>query len=564
MKFLNDAKKSQTKGSVSFTEKLNKMFSSGEKSKTKSKIIFQLESLEITNLESYEIFSSYDVGECKVHICKNSNGKTFYLISEPNIDKIGKAMYAKIMRFLYVTLPSDVDTISSMRIFLKKKIIDISRKLKIDQHTIPILDTLLYYIMRDSFGYGLIDVLINDPNLEDILEESYNKPVGVIHKKFGEFGILDTNIQFNSLESCNAFVQKLVQRTGKSMTAAVPYMDSMTKEGHRIAATFGKEISLPGPNFTIRKFSEKPYTITMLLEMGTINPLIAAYVWTLLDSKAFILVIGSTAAGKTTTIGALSSLINPQLKITTIEDTSELRIGHTHWQRLITRKSSSILSDKYEVTMNELIKLSLRSRPDYIVVGEVRGEEISSLIQAVATGHGGLTSFHASDSSAALVRMQSPPMNVHLSGQMLISVILRQNRLVDPDGKISRRITEVTEIIPENNKIRLKKVMGWDPSSLAFYPNNVSELVKNSERLKEIATINGWTEEELTNQLVTRVCYLSRMLENNIKDFDTVTEELSKFYYDPLEKYHSVLNTKSLGEISNEKIASIKLANLGQ
>ena len=144
MKFLNDVKKSQTKGSVLFTEKLNKMFSSGEKSKTKSKIIFQLENLEITDLESYEIFSSYDVGECKVYICKNSNGKTFYLISEPTIDKIGKAMYAKIMRFLYVVLPSDVDTISSMRIFLKKKIIDISRKLKIDPHTIPILDTLLY------------------------------------------------------------------------------------------------------------------------------------------------------------------------------------------------------------------------------------------------------------------------------------------------------------------------------------------------------------------------------------------------------------------------------------
>ncbi|MFB5612260.1 MAG: type II/IV secretion system ATPase subunit, partial [Nitrosarchaeum sp.] len=368
MKFFDNIKKSRT-GTASFTEQLNNIFSSGEKSKTESKIIFRLENLEINNLDSYDIFSSYDVGECKVHICKDNTGKTFYLISEPPIDKIGKAIYTKIMRFLYVALPSDVDNIPSMRIFLKKKIIDISRKLKMDQQTIPILDNLLYYIMRDSFGYGLLDVLMNDQNLEDILEESYDKPVGVIHKKFGEFGILDTNIQFNSLESCNAFVQKLVQRTGKSMTAAVPYMDSMTKEGHRIAATFGKEVSLPGPNFTIRKFSEKPYTITMLLEMGTINPLMAAYVWTLLDSKAFVLVIGSTAAGKTTTIGAFSSLINPQLKITTIEDTSELRIGHTHWQRLITRKSSSILSDRYEVTMNELIKLSLRSRPDYIVVG---------------------------------------------------------------------------------------------------------------------------------------------------------------------------------------------------
>ena len=447
---------------------------------------------------------------------------------------------------------------------MKKKIIEISRKLKIDQYTIPIIDTLLYYMIRDSLGYGIIDVLMQDPYLEDIVEESFNQPVGVIHKKFGEYGILDTNIQFNSLENCNAFVQKLVQRTGKSMTAASPYIDSMTKEGHRIAATYGKEVSLPGPNFTIRKFSEKPYTITMLLEMGTINPMIAAYVWVLLDSKAFVLVIGSTAAGKTTTIGALSSLLNPQMKITTIEDTPELRIGHTHWQRLITRKSSSLLSDKYEVTMDDLVKLSLRSRPDYVVVGEVRGAEISSLFQAVATGHGGLTSFHASDASAALVRMESPPMNVHLSGQMLISVILRQNRLVDPDGKIVRRITEVTEVIPERNKIKLKKVLGWDPTSMQFYPDDVRELVKNSERLKEIATINGWTEEDLITQLVMRISYLKRMSQNNIKEFADVTQELDKFYYDPLERYLSLLGTKSIGELSLEKISSRRLSDLNQ
>ena len=418
--------------------------------------------------------------------------------------------------------------------------------------------------MRDSVGYGIIDALMQDPNLEDIVEESFNQPVGVIHKKFGEFGILDTNIKFESLENCNAFVQKLVQRTGKSMTAAVPYIDSMTKEGHRIAATFGKEISLPGPNFTIRKFSKRPYTITKLMKMGTISPLIAAYVWVLLDSKAFVLVIGSTAAGKTTTIGALSSMLNPQMKITTIEDTPELRMGHTHWQRLITRKSSSILSDKYEVTMDELVRLSLRSRPDYVVVGEVRGAEISSLFQAVATGHGGLTSFHASDASAALVRMESPPMNVHLSGQMLISVILRQNRLVDPDGKVHRRITEVSEVIPERNKIRLKKILGWDPVSMSFYPDDVMDLIKNSERLQEIAVINGWTEGDLMSQIVTRICYLNKMLQDDIIEFEEVTKELNKFYYNPLERYLTLLGTKSIGELSLEKISSRRLSDLSQ
>lgn len=538
----------KTNNVFSFFNKLSEVFASSLDIKHKSSINFQLQNLVIENLDSYKILSSYNVGDCKVYITQDKSGKVFYLISEPPINEVGKAIFSKIMHFLYVSLPPDLKNDRSTRIFLKKQIIEISRKLKIDKYTIPMLDSLLYYTMRDAFGYGLIDIPMKDHDLEDIVEESYNQPVGIVHKKFGEYGILDTNIKFNSIETANAFIQKLVQRTGKTMTAAVPYIDTMTKEGHRIAATFGKEVSLPGPNFTIRKFSDKPYTITKLIELGTINPLMAAYLWILLESKAFVLVIGSTAAGKTTTIGAISSLINPQHKVITIEDTPELRMGHTHWQRLITRKGTSIFSDKYEVTMDHLVRLSLRSRPDYIIVGEVRGEEVSSLIQAVSTGHGGLTSFHASDASSTLVRMESPPMNVHLSGQMLISVILRQNRLVDSDGGISRKVTEVTEVVPDRGKITLKTVMGFDPSASRFYPWYIDDLVKNSIRLKEIAMVNGWSEQDITNELVTRACYLSKMLRNKQTDFEIVKNELEKFYYDPLEKYISVLDTKMLGE----------------
>lgn len=541
--------------SASFVNKLKKAFSSKPKSK-KSKLVFELKNLSIDNLESYEIMHSYDVGDCKVYIAKNADGKTYYLISEPPIDAIGKAIYTKLMHYLYISLSSEFRNRKDARDVIKTKIFELSKEIGIYNHTAKIIDSLLYYIIRDSFGYGVIDVPMNDPYLEDIVEENFTKPVGVVHKKFGEYGILDTNIRFESTEAANSFVQKLVQRTGKSLTAAIPYIDSMTKEGHRIAATFGSEVSLPGANFTIRKFSDEPYTITRLIEMGTMSLMMAAYLWVLLDSKAFILVIGSTAAGKTTTIGAISSLINPQMKIITIEDTPELRFGHTHWQRLITRKSTSMFEDKYEVTMDDLVRLSLRSRPDFIVVGEVRGKEISSLIQAVSTGHGGLTSFHATDASSTLVRMESPPMNVHLSGQMLISIILRQNRLVDSNGKISRRVTEITEVVPEQNRIQLNPVMGWDASKSEFYPKNLEDLITNSVRLKEIATINGWTDEEIVNQLITRVCFLSSMMRNGKSDFDTVTKELAKFYYDPIHRCVCVLNTKSLGEFNYAKISS--------
>ena len=147
---------------------------------------------------------------------------------------------------------------------------------------------------------------------------------------------------------------------------------------------------------------------------------------------------------------------------------------------------------------------------------------------------------------------------------MLISVILRQNRLVDPDGKVHRRITEVSEVIPERNKIRLKKVLGWDPVSMSFYPDDVMDLIKNSERLHEIAVINGWTEGDLMSQIVTRICYLNKMLQDDIIEFEEVTKELNKFYYDPLERYLTLFGTKSIGELSLEKISSRRLSDLSQ
>ncbi|CDI05656.1 type II/IV secretion system ATPase subunit [Candidatus Nitrosotenuis uzonensis] len=528
--------------------KIGKMFSS--KPKKVSNLKFELQSISVPDLKSYSVVSQYGVGVCIVYIAKDSAGKMHYLVSEPPIGEKGKAIYSKIMNYLFISLSYDLPANESdIGGFIRKKIIEISKELGLLTSTTKILDKLQYYAIRDSFGYGIIDVLMKDQNIEDIVEESFDKPVGVAHKEYGEYGILDTNIWFNSFEMANSFVQKLVQRTGKSMTAAVPYIDTMTKDGSRIAATFGKEVSLPGPNFTIRKFSEEPYTITKLIELGTLNTLIASYVWLLLESKAFLLVIGSTAAGKTTTIGALSSLINPQMKITTIEDTPEMKIGHIHWQRLITRKSSSIFEDKYEVTMDDLIKLSLRSRPDYIVVGEVRGKEISSLIQAVSTGHGGLTSFHAFDAASAFVRMESPPMNVHVGGQMLISALLHQKRIVNPDGKTSRRITEITEVIPRQSSISLNKIIEWDASSSQFVPSDINEVIDRSIRLKEIGVMNGWNRDEIASQLVTRMCFLSKMVNSGILRFNEVTRELAKFYYDPIEKYTTVLNSKSLSDV---------------
>jgi len=477
-----------------------------------------------------KILEKYSMGQATVTIAERPNGKGVYLIDEPPMTENDRMLYAQIMKQMFLSIKPVVDAPEEkIHARVKQQILSVSNSIGLGDNVKHILDKLMYYIVRDMVNYGIVGVLMQDPDIEDIMAENFNINVGIIHRRYSEYGILDTNILFKDANRMNAFVQKLVQRCSKTITAAVPYVDAITDEGHRISATFGKEISLPGPNFTIRKFSSDPFTMTNLIKFNTLNLLIAAYIWLLIDAKAFFLVIGPTAAGKTTTIGAVISMMHPGVKVTTIEDTPELRIPHEHWQRLITRKGYSIFESKYDIDMNSLVKLALRSRPDYIVVGEVRGEEASSLIQAVATGHGGITSFHASDPRSALVRLGSPPLNVQLAGQMLIWCFIRQNK-VTMNGKMVRRIMDITEVVPKDSSIELKKVFEWNPIDDTYTPNTIDDLMEKSQRLKEVMMLRGYTEEALKQDLRRRQEFLEQLIVTKKEKFIDVTNEFSRFY----------------------------------
>ncbi|PJB98059.1 MAG: hypothetical protein CO079_04090, partial [Nitrosopumilales archaeon CG_4_9_14_0_8_um_filter_34_10] len=201
---------------------------------------------------------------------------------------------------------------------------------------------LKYYLIRDIVGYGILDVMMNDDNIEEITAERFDRTVGVIHRKFTEFNILDSNVLFGSEDMMNSYIQRIIQRTGHSVTAAAPVMNAMTQTGDRMTVTYEREVSLPGPTIDIRKFTRQPYTITHLLELGAMSKLMAAYLWILFDAKAFGLIIGETGSGKTTTINSLMCLTNPRWKIVSIEETPELKIPHYRWERLFTRTSSMI------------------------------------------------------------------------------------------------------------------------------------------------------------------------------------------------------------------------------
>jgi len=294
--------------------------------------------------------------------------------------------------------------------------------------------------------------------------------------------------------------------------------------------TFAGEVTLPGSTFCIRKFPQSPLSMAHLLKLGTLSPLLAAYLWVIAEYRGFIMILGAMGTGKTTCANTILTMIDPNLKIATIEDTVELRIPHKSWQRFKSRMSYSITESKFDVDLMDLVKLSLRYRPDYIVVGEVRSEEIRALIQAAALGHGCLCTFHSESPEAALVRMRSPPMNVGEGGLMLVWCFVQLTRTKDEQGKVVRRVLEVVEVVPREDRLELKRVFTWDARTDTFEPADAGEVVRRSHRLKTVMRLTGWTEEELAEELRKRAEYLKKIVDENKLSYPEFSEAIRRFY----------------------------------
>jgi flagellar protein FlaI len=386
---------------------------------------------------------------------------------------------------------------------------------------------LRYYLIRDILGYGILDVLMRDENIEEITAEKFDTKIGIIHRKFSEFNILDTNISFGSADSMSSYIQRLMQKTGNTVTAAMPIMNAMTKEGDRITVTYGQEVSLPGPTLDIRKFTRDPFTITHLLDFGALTGLIASYLWMLFDAKAFGLVVGETGSGKTTMINALMNLSNPRWKIVTIEETPELQIPHYRWERLITRTSPMITRSNFDITIMDLIRASLRMRPDFEIVGEVRGEEAQYLFQSAATGHGGLTSVHGSGAESALNRLASEPINIKPSQQMLLWFIAHMTRLRTADKKIIRKIMSIKEVIPKTKSISLHDLFKYDQKISCYNIETIDQLVEKSKRIQDAADILNVEPKE---DLEKRIELLDECKKSSAHSIKHIFSIISKYY----------------------------------
>ena len=397
------------------------------------------------------------------------------------------------------------------------------------------LDNLARKLFQDLVGYGEIDPLIRDDNLEEIMVIGIDKPVFVYHR---EYGMMKTNILFKDAGEVMNLIDSIARQINRRIDQESPILDGRLPDGSRVNATI-PPISADGPSMTIRKFKRDPLTIIDLINSKTISVELAAFFWLCFDGlgvkSANAIISGGTSSGKTTTLNALSSFINPKERIITIEDTLELQIPHEHVIRMETRPPN--VENRGELTMNDLVKNSLRQRPDRIIVGEVRGSEAITLFTALNTGHSGFGTLHSNDARETITRLTNAPMFVPNIMISAIDFIIMQNRIYRSDGVSFRRISEVAEVSGiEEGVIQLNKIFEWDPQS-----DTIKNVGITSKTLTEIANVSGNSLNSLYDEIKNREIVLQHMVDQNIRSIRDVSTVLEMYYLDSQKVLNRIL-----------------------
>lgn len=385
-------------------------------------------------------------------------------------------------------------------------------------------DVLRYYLFRDFIGLEKIEPLLADAQIEDISCDGVNIPIYVYHRD-PRIGSIRTNVVFRTGEELDYFTNKVAERCGRTISVAKPLLDGTLPDGSRVQVTLGSDIARHGSNFTIRMFTEKPMTPIDILRFGTCDIRMLSYLWLLIEHGSSVLISGGTASGKTTLLNALSLFIKPQMKIVSIEDTAELRLPHSHWVPEVARTP---ISEEGKVDMFELLRESLRQRPDYIIVGEVRGKEAYVLFQQMAVGHPGLSTIHAENFPKLLDRLTSPPISLPANLIQNLDLLLFIKR-IRRGRKYDRKVFSTVEVVGFDTKEKVPVVneaFKLDPRTNVFAAT-ISTL------LKKLSDSTGMTEAQIAGELQTRSKVLRWMHDKNITDYRRVASVINMFYLSP-------------------------------
>jgi flagellar protein FlaI len=379
-----------------------------------------------------------------------------------------------------------------------------------------------YYIIKNIIGGGQIECFMRDPYIEDIHIVTGQK-IHLIHKIFG---MIKTNISI-SQEEGSLFARKLSEKMGAPVSEGQPIVDGVLPDGSRGNIIYSDAISIKGPSMTIRRFTETPISVTQLIKWGTLNAGIAAYLWICLQYGRSFFLCGGTACGKTTTMNAIVPFIPPDRKIYTTESTPEMQVPHDVWQRLLTKTAGP---KEGQVDMFDLLRAALRSRPDYIIPGEVRGAEGNIVFGAMQTGHPVMTTFHAGSVTKVIQRFTGDPINVPKTFMDNLDFVVIQLG-IEREGKLLRRVTSIDEIEGYNRAvdgIMARQAFDWDPVEdvHSFKANRNSFILE-----EKIARNAGYADvAEIYDEYEKRKHILERMVEEDVMDYYEVVQFIWAFY----------------------------------
>ena len=392
------------------------------------------------------------------------------------------------------------------------------------------LQGLRYLMVRDKEGLGTIEPLINDPYIEDISCSG----VGSLFVEHKIFGGLKSGISFDNPEDLDRYAIRLSEKISRPVTVRDPIVDATLPDGSRVNIVYGGDVSKRGSNFTIRKFSTTPMSILDLVDMGTMSYEMVAYLSLMLGEGMNTFVAGETASGKTTLMNAITTLINPNAKIVSIEDTPELQVPHQNWTREVVRGGATSGSS---VTMFDLLRAALRQRPNEIIIGEIRGEEGAIAFQAMQTGHACMATFHAASVEKLIQRLTGNPINIPKTYIDNLNLVVIMSAVRLPDGRPARRVLSINEIIgyePETNFFGFIEVFRWNPATDEFeFPGFM-----NTNLLEHVVAVKRGLPPQsarlIYNEIEDRANILRKLHERNITNFYELHNVLSQAYREGL------------------------------
>ncbi|TET91540.1 MAG: secretion system protein E [Methanomassiliicoccales archaeon] len=483
------------------------------------------------NIEELEIFPVRPPFTYARIIFDNKESEYLYETFEPELSEREKELLEMVKESLSLTLEYDIETFGmrdkeeylkeSVETFIQNRGIRMEKSSK---------EKIIYYICRDFVGYGSIDVLMSDPRIEDVSCDGTDVPLFIFHQKYES---VRASGRFKTDEELNSFVVYLGQRCGKQISVANPILDGTTREGHRVQATYSREITTRGSSFTIRRFKEKPFTPVDLIKFNTASPEMVAYLWIAMEHGKSMMCCGGTASGKTATLNAAALFIRPGAKIVTIEDTREINLPHENWIPGVTRSGvgEKGVGGKAagEIDMYDLVRAALRQRPNYILVGEVRGKETYTMFQAMATGHPTCSTMHADSVKSMVNRLENPPINTpRILLTALNLVVVQKHARV---GKSTvRRITQMVELVgfePETNELITNTIYEWDSATDTFIYKGHSFI------LDELMEMKNMTHEEMDAEFLRRVDIVNYLVEKDMTDFEDISRTIVSYYQFP-------------------------------